>query len=319
MGAWGSHRKGDFLPFEEARAAVRAIKLGSCEGWREWSKAGGRPSNIPSSPSEVYRDDGWISWPDWVGYEKKTVPFLTFAAARAIMRKVNLGSDKAWRAWSKAGQRPSNIPDNPDRTYRDDGWISTADWLGYKVKDSPFLAFAAARAIMRKLKLGSNREWAAWSKAGGRPSNIPSLPSKVYRDDGWISLPDWLGYETPRTSRGHMLPFAAARAVAQKLNLRSGTEWQAWSKAGQRPSNIPSHPDRTYLDDCWISWPDWLGYEEKGMTKGGSGALPFEEARDFARTLKLGSYTRSGKSTARVAIAPSTFRAISRARRTAVP
>ena len=38
-------------------------------------------------------------------------------------------------------------------------------------------------------------EWCAWSKAGQRPSNIPSDPARAYRDDGWISMPDWFGYE----------------------------------------------------------------------------------------------------------------------------
>ena len=56
---------------------------------------------------------------------------LPFAAARAIVRKLNMKSEKEWRAWSKSGQRPSNIPSRPSSTYRDDGWISTADWLGY--------------------------------------------------------------------------------------------------------------------------------------------------------------------------------------------
>jgi hypothetical protein len=46
------------------------------------------------------------------------------------------------------------------------------------------------------------------------------------------------------TSR--MLPFAAAKMIVQKLKLQGVKEWKAWSKAGKRPSNIPSSPhDRT--------------------------------------------------------------------------
>ena len=81
------------------------------------------------------------------------------------------------------------------------------------------LSFAAAREIVQKLKLKGVKEWKAWRKSGQRPSNIPSLPSKTYREDGWISMPDWLGYEGQ--AHGKMLPFAVARAIVQKLKLRS--------------------------------------------------------------------------------------------------
>ena len=85
------------------------------------------------------------------------------------------------------------------------------------------LPFAVARAIVRELKLKSVKEWEAWSKSGQRPSNIPSHPNRTYRDDGWISMPDWLGY-TGVTQHKDMLPFAAARAIVRKLKLKGARE-----------------------------------------------------------------------------------------------
>ena len=52
-----------FLPFEEARAMMRKQGLTSKKQWQEWS----RPANIPSHPEQVYKMDGFISWPDWLG------------------------------------------------------------------------------------------------------------------------------------------------------------------------------------------------------------------------------------------------------------
>ena len=130
------------------------------------------------------------------GWCKGTSRMLPFVAARMIVRKLKLKGVKEWEAWRKAGQRPTNIPSDPGSTYRGDGWISYPDWLGYR-KQCDMLPFAAARMIVRKLKLKGKREWQAWSKAGKRPSNIPSSPNTVYRDDGWISMPDWLGSEKP--------------------------------------------------------------------------------------------------------------------------
>ena len=134
------------------------------------------------------------------------------------------------------------------------------------------ISFLDARAIVRKLKLKGVEEWKAWCKAGKRPSNIPSSPDQTYRDDGWISYPDWLGKEG---GQGAMLPFAAARVIVRKLKLKSVKEWEVWSKAEERPSNIPSNPSKTYRDDGWISWPDWLGYGKGQQARAVGRMLPF--------------------------------------------
>ena len=55
--------------------------------------------------------------------------------------------------------------------------------------------FQEARALVRALKLKSQKEWAEWSRSGKRPKDIPSTPFTVYRNAGWKSMPDWLGYK----------------------------------------------------------------------------------------------------------------------------
>jgi len=193
---------GGALSFEAARAFVRTLKLGGEKEWKEYSKSGTRPSNIPSNPHIVYRDVGWISVPDWLGYEGKLVTAaggaLSFEAARTFVRTLELGREAEWQEYSKSGKRPSNIPGRPDRVYRDAGWISWPDWMGYtgrqKMAAGGALSFEAARTFVKTLKLGSMKEWKEYSKSGERPSNIPGDPAKRYRGAGWISMSDWLGY-----------------------------------------------------------------------------------------------------------------------------
>ena len=94
------------------------------------------------------------------------------------------------------------------------------------------ISFAVTRAIVWKLKLKSVKEWYAWCKSGERPSNIPSNPDQVYRDDGWISMPDWLGYEGRVVAKHEdMIPFTAARMIVRKLKLKSTREWKAYATA----------------------------------------------------------------------------------------
>jgi hypothetical protein len=167
---------------------VRLIKLGNIKEWQTWRKSDQRPSNIPSNPAQTFRDNDWISMPDWLGYGKGRVlarDMLPFAVARAIVRKLKLKSQKEWRAWCKSRQRPFNIPSDPSKAYRDGGWISMPEWLGYEgrvmAKSEDRLPFTVARAIVRMLKLKSAKEWEAWCKSRQRPF-----------------MPDWLGYHPRR-------------------------------------------------------------------------------------------------------------------------
>ena len=59
----------------------------------------------------------------------------------------------------------------------------------------------------------------------------------------------------------HVLPFEKALVFARSLNLTSSTQWNAFSKSGARPSNIPSNPHRTYQHSGFISYRHWLGVE----------------------------------------------------------
>ena len=163
------------------------------------------------------------------GWRKGTSRMLSFTVARAIVRKLKLESKKEWEAWRKAGHRPTNIPTGPDRVYRDDGWISYPDWLGYVgVVPGKMLSFAAARAVaravVRKVKLTSQKEWKAWSKSGERPSNIPSDPQQSYRDNGWISMPDWLGYGSEEGASGSGSSSSSSSSATQKKTKKKKTK-----------------------------------------------------------------------------------------------
>eukprot|EP00947_MAST-08B_sp_MAST-8B-sp1_P002374 g2374.t1 len=265
-------RKRDFLPYAEGRTFTRLLGLKSKKEWQEWSKSGQRPSNIPSGPWDVYRGKGWVSMMDWLGYSFKPGDqnkgnYLPFVSARAWVQQRKLKNAKEWREWRKSGQRPSNIPSAPDEVYRGKGWVSMPDWLGKNVNDNgkfkpvKYLPFSEARARVHQRKMKSTKEWREWSKSGQRPSNIPSNPHKAYRGKGWVSMPDWLGCEKKgRAKKDDFLPILEARAWVQQRNLKSHKEWKEWRKSGQRPSNIPSHPDEVYRGKGWVSWQDWMGY-----------------------------------------------------------
>jgi hypothetical protein len=229
--------------FTEARALARGLGLKGQRGWREWSKSEHRTNDVPAHPERAYRDDGWVSWPDWLGNER--VAWKSFTEGRAVARGLELKSQKEWHALSKSGQRPSNIPGDPPKVYRDDGWVSWPDWLGNggtsnQARHVNMLPFAVGRAYVRKLKLRSQKEWKEWSKSGQRPSNIPSAPDQTYRDDGWISMPDWLGYgsEGAAASRSSSSSSSATTAPKKKTKKKKRKRRPSTS----HPSDLPPPP-----------------------------------------------------------------------------
>jgi hypothetical protein len=126
----------------------------------------------------------------------------------------------------------------------------------------------------------SSAEWWTWSRIpGNRPPNIPASPRTVYEE--WNGWGDFLGTGKRHATRSKCLPFEEARAFARSLGLASATEWTGWCKSDKRLLTMPTNPHIVYKES-WVSWRDWLGNKKKEF-------LPFKEAREYARSLRLKS------------------------------
>ena len=194
----GNVRTKTFLPFEEARAFAHKLGLKGQTEWQAYSKSSERPANIPADPSRIYANKGWTNWGDWLGTGNVaygTVSFLPFEEARAFAHKLGLKGQTEWRAYSKSGERPANIPTSPYSVYVEMGWTNWGDWLG-----TSCLAFEEARAFVHKLGLKGQKGWCAYRKSRERPANIPTNPNRTYAGKGWTNWGDWLGTGTKTTT-----------------------------------------------------------------------------------------------------------------------
>ena len=189
-----------FLPFKKALLYARSLKLKTLNEWAAWRMTGARPENIPSAPHGVYKHDGWQGYGHWLGTGnvgvKKGQQFLPFKEALLHAHSLKLKGVKEWKAWCKTDARSANIPSNPHRTYKHDGWQGYGHWLGtgtVAAQDQQFLPFKKALLHARSLNLQSEKEWRAWSKSGARPANMPSNPHRTYKHDEWQGYGHWLG------------------------------------------------------------------------------------------------------------------------------
>jgi hypothetical protein len=96
------------------------------------------------------------------------------------------------------------------------------------------------------------------------PKDIPTNPNAAYAESGWLGVGDWLGTGSISSSRRQFRPFNEARAFVRSLKLKNNTQWRAYCRGqltslGKLPTDIPTAPDRTYRDQGWQSFGDWLG------------------------------------------------------------
>ncbi len=258
------NKKQKFLSFQEAKSFVHTLNLNFNNEWKEYCKSGNKPYNIPAMPEHIYKDEGWISYSDWLG--KKigfSGKFLSFEEARKFVHTLNLKSQDDWIKYCKSGNRPLNIPASPESVYKNKDWKSICDWIGTNyipTKLRKYRSFEDAREFVHTLNLKNQKEWTIYCKSGKKPNNIPATPSYIYRTNGWISWYNWFGNKINFIKSGY-LSFEKAREFVHTLNLKNTKEWRKYCKLGNKPDNIPFSPNSVYKNNGWISWSDWFGTE----------------------------------------------------------
>jgi superfamily II DNA or RNA helicase len=254
-----------YLPFEESKKLVHSLGLKSEYEWRNYIKSGKKPRNIPSNPHKVYRKQ-WKGMGDWLGtgtIATRKMEFRSYEDARKFVHSLGLKSQNEWHDYCESGVRPNNIPSTPNQVYKGE-WKGFGDWLGtgaVSPQDKQFRSFQEAREFVHSLKLQSHDDWLRYCRLKEKPKDIPTSPVGVYKKE-WKGWGDWLGTGAVATKAMKFTPFEDTRNFVHSLGLKSQTEWDNYRNSDARPSNIPSNPSRTYKDK-WISYSDWLGYEER--------------------------------------------------------
>ena len=287
----GTGQRVTFLSFKEAREFARKLQLKNQFEWRDFAKSN-RPGNIPSDPSTVYKGKGWRNWGDWLGTGYIAVrnrDYMSFSQARRFARTKKFKSQKEWFAFTKSKQRPADIPVDPSKRYKNEGWKGWGDWLGtgnVAPSDRKFRSFKKARKFAQDLNFSSQIEWRGFARSN-RPMDIPADPSKTYKGMGWQGWSDWLGTGRVSPKDRQYLSFEDARKIVHLMKIKSRAEWDEARVKGKLPLNIPTKPWSTYENCGWKSLGDWLGTGT--IASQYKKYRPFEQARKFAHSLKLKS------------------------------
>gem|GEM_PF-1016456 len=281
----------EFCSFEEVKNYVQSLGLNSKSDWEQWKKSGNRADDIPATPDKVYRDQGWISWGDFLGTNyiaPKNREFKTFEEAREFIKKYKFKSIQEYFTWARSEDKPNDIPGDPADTYKNKGWTNWGDFLGHNYiahGNREYRSFEEARIFTRSLNLKSDKEWRDWCKTNDRPEDIPAAPWRTYKKTGWIGLGDWLGHNRPSPQGYQFRTYVEARQYIQSLKFKRKQAYTDWAKTADRPPDIPASPSNTYKNKGWMNWGDFLGHQI--IATRNRKFKPFEAARSYVRSLKF--------------------------------
>jgi len=281
--------KKQFRNFNDTRKFVHSLKLKKWSDWLVFCKSGNKPHDIPSNVNTAYKNNGWISWGDFLGtgtiasYKKR---YRTFDEAKKFAQSLNLKQRKDWTEYCKSGNKPEDIPTAPEIVYKRQ-WKGVGDWLGTGTlhpRDRSYLPILESKRIIQKYGLKSKREWIELKKLNKFPKNIPRDPPSVYAKKGWIGWGDFLGSNVIQPQKKQFRLFNDARDFAHTLNLSSGNEWIQYCKSGKNPKDIPADVVGVYKKE-WKNWGDFLGTGNISPTAISKNYLSFKEARTETRKL----------------------------------
>jgi len=147
-----------------------------------------------------------------------------------------------------------------------------------------FRSFEEARKFARSLNLETVSEWDAAKKSRKIPSDIPKVPWRTYKNQGWEGFGDWLGTGRVADQFKQYRPFEEARTFAHSLKLKGQKDWRKYCRSGNKPDDIPTNPHSTYKKQ-FSGYGDWLG--TGSIASRNRKFKPFAEARKFIHSLQL--------------------------------
>jgi hypothetical protein len=197
MGDWlGTGRVATFniqyMEFSKAMEFVHTLELKSRSKWQDYCKSGNKPDNIPYAPWLTYKNKGWTSMGNFLGTGRvasQKYQSQSYEKAREFVQKLGLKNASEWRKYCNLGNKPDDIPSNPDKTYKNKGWISYGDFLGTRnismmLKSKDFLPFkdarTEARKIAKKYGIKTRDDWIRRYREGKIPQHLPSDPYQHY-------------------------------------------------------------------------------------------------------------------------------------------
>jgi predicted helicase len=260
---WNKLAKLSWMPFDEAREYVRGLGLKSVTDWNKYLKKGNRPMDLPFHPERTYKYFGWKDWGDFLGTQNismSKLKFVDYNIACKIVKEIGVTSKTEYHKLDRDILQKYNLPSNPDKNYKVD-WRSWGDFFSTGNKrngDKQYLPFDEVKKFALSKKFKNNRAYTLYVKDNLLHEMYPATPERVYKNFGWKSWSDFLGTNRKRNIK--YVSMSVFKEFIKTNNIKSALEYLMFCKSGEKPDEIPYHPERAYKEE-WKGWADFLGKE----------------------------------------------------------
>ena len=255
----------EFRSFEQAQEYVQDNNIKSGPEYRRLHKEGKLPKDMPSNPDTTYKNKGWIDWGHFLGTNQaanSAKQFRSFKDAQHYVQQNNIGFRSYYNEMKKNGELPDDMPSNPNKTYKNKGWINWNHFLGTEPSiyhNRQFKDFAQAQEYIQPLNITSETQYHQMKKNGELPDDIPFNPNKTYKNKGWIDWGHFLGTNQVANSAKQFKKFDLAQQYVQQKGITIRSQYKEMKKNGELPDDMPSNPNETYKNKGWKGWKYFLG------------------------------------------------------------
>ncbi|MFN5218172.1 MAG: DEAD/DEAH box helicase family protein, partial [Sphingomonadales bacterium] len=192
--AWSRLARLGFLNFNAAKQYVATFNIKSYIEWREWSKKH-RPFNIPGSPDQYYKDKGWVSWSDFLGFvDRRNAEKYTYEKAKEVIADLGLQTSIDYQRYLKEGNAPVGLPGKPQYHYQNSGWKGWDDFLSKRTV-AVVLDYEKAKSLVKGLGINTIKQY-KYYRIHFQLQQLPANPPKIY-EQKWIDWDDFFGIEKP--------------------------------------------------------------------------------------------------------------------------
>ena len=253
-----------YKTFIEAKKFLSQFKFKSRGEYLKFQRSDKSPDDLPNQAQRTYRDQGWLSWGDFLGsgfVHTRDRPYRSYAKVKKYVKKNKVVTVEDWEKLIKSKKFPSDIPSSPRRYKEFKNWGEFTGSGFIATHQRKYRSFKAAKKYVYRLNLKRQSEWFKYCKSGDKPTDIPRNAHIVYAKQ-WISWGNFLGSGNIANHLKKFLNYNKAKVIISRLGLKSQTHFRNKVKTNTLPDFIPKAPMHVYKND-WEGWNVFLGKKNK--------------------------------------------------------
>jgi hypothetical protein len=182
--------------------------------------------------------------PDFLGYNSIFQDWVTYEEAKKYIKNFNITSTTEYKKKWDENLFKIKVPKNPRSVYKNKGFISMPDFLGYDSMFQNWKNWDESIKIIHPLKLKTAKAFRTHIKENPI-KGLHSSPESYFRDI-WKEKGSWSGFLgkplSPQEKARYRMPFEKAREYVWMLKFKTGDEWKAFIKSSKFPVFFTEKP-----------------------------------------------------------------------------